>query len=113
MITVLHNSRCSKSREALKYLEDNKIPFTVENIIENPPSPEVLKSVLKKLGMRAEDLLRKNEKYYKEQLKGKPLSEDNLLEEMSAHPNLIQRPVLINGDRAVIGRPAENIQEIL
>ena len=113
MITVLHNNRCSKSREALQYLEERKIPFTIENIIENPPSPEALKSVLEKLGMRAEDLLRKNEKYYKEELKGKILSEDDLLKVMSQHPNLIQRPVFINGGRAVIGRPAENVREIL
>lgn len=111
--TLLHNARCSKSRAGLEFLEENKIDFDLRNIIQEPLSAEELKSVLKKLGMTAEELTRKNDALFKDQFKDKDLKEEDYLKILKVYPSLIERPILIKGDKAVIGRPLENFEKLL
>ena len=113
MIKIYHNNRCRKSREGLTLLEESNREFKVIHYLEHPPSPEELREILSKLAMSPEQLIRKNEAIWKDQFKGKELSDDQLVEAMSAHPKLIERPIVIRGEKAVIGRPASNILEIL
>lgn len=113
MITIYHNNRCSKSREGLCYLEDKKVDFQVINYIENTPTVAELKDLLKKLNIPALDLVRKKEAIWMEQFKGKELSEEEIIRAMIENPKLIERPIIVNGDKAVIARPTEKINEIL
>ena len=113
MIKIYHNNRCRKSREGLALLEEAKQEFEVVHYLEQPPTPEELKALLQKLGIRPEQLIRKNEAIWKEQFKGKELSDDALITAMSQFPKLIERPIVVKGDKAVIGRPASTILEIL
>ena len=113
MITIYHNGRCSKSRGALEILQEENIPHEVRWYLTEPLSARELKALLQKLAMKAEDLIRKNETYYKEQLKGKKLSQAEWIKEMLGHPELIQRPIVTNGDKAIVARPPERLQEIL
>ncbi len=114
MIMYLHNPRCSKSRQGLEYLKDEKgITPMVVKYLDTPLNFEEISQILKKLGMKASELIRKNEDYYKKELKGKDLSEEELIQAMAENPKLIERPIIINGAKAVIGRPVENIDTIL
>lgn len=111
---IYHNPRCSKSRQALALLEDNGIQPEVVLYLETPPSMEDLTTVLKKLGITARALLRKGEDEYKAlQLDNATLTENDLLAAMVAHPKLIERPIVIKGKKAMIGRPPENILQLL
>ncbi len=113
-LTLYHNPRCSKSRAALQLLEERDLQPIVVLYLDNPPSAEKLREVLNKLGMPARQLLRSGEDEYRElNLADSALDEEALIEAMVAHPRLIERPILIAGDRAVIGRPPENILELL
>lgn len=113
MATIYHNPRCSKSRQALALLEDKGIKTDVVLYLESPPDQKALRAILKKLGIAARDLLRKGEDEYKQlQLDNPALSDADLLNAMCAHPRLIERPIVINGNRAVIGRPPEKVLEI-
>jgi len=113
MIKIYHNNRCRKSREGLALLEEAKQEFEVVHYLEQPPTPEELRALLQKLGIRPEQLIRKNEAIWKEQFKGKELSDDALITAMSQFPKLIERPIVVKGDKAVIARPASTILEIL
>ena len=110
---ILHNPRCRKSREGLKILEDSGKDFTIVEYLKEPLTKEELTDVLSKLDMSAMDLVRKNEKEWKENFKGRELSEEEVVAAMVAHPKLIERPIVISGDRAVVGRPPENISQLL
>ena len=110
---ILHNPRCRKSREGLKILEDSGQDFTIVEYLKNPLTKEELSEVLSKLGMSAMELVRKNEKEWKENFKGLEMSEEEVVAAMVAHPKLIERPIVISGDRAVVGRPPENISQLL
>ncbi len=111
---IFHNPRCSKSRQTLALLEDNNIQPQVVLYLESPPSVDELKSVLKKLGIGARELMRKGEDEYKElHLDNEKLTENELIAAMAAHPKLIERPIVIKGKKAVIGRPPENILQLL
>ena len=110
---ILHNPRCRKSREGLKILEDSGKDFTVVEYLKEPLSQEELTDILSKLDMSAIDLVRKNEKEWKDNFKGRELKEDEIVAAMADHPKLIERPIVISGDRAVVGRPPENIHELL
>lgn len=110
---ILHNPRCRKSREGLKILEDSGQDFTIVEYLKNPLTKEELSELLSKLGMSAMDLVRKNEKEWKENFKGREISEEEVVAAMVAHPKLIERPIVISGDRAVVGRPPENISKLL
>ncbi|AJW61544.1 Arsenate reductase [Elizabethkingia miricola] len=112
-IQILHNSRCTKSREALQYLENQNIDFELINIIQNPLNKQEVASVLQKLGMKAEDLVRKSDALFKEKYVGQELDEDDWVNVLVDNPTLIQRPVVIKDNKAVIGRPLENIVDFL
>ncbi|MES2811018.1 MAG: arsenate reductase (glutaredoxin) [Bacteroidota bacterium] len=113
MITIYHNSRCSKSREGVCFLEDAKVDFQVINYLENTPTVAELKDLLKKLNIPALDLVRKKETIWVEYYKGKELSENEIIQAMVENPKLIERPIIVNGNKAVIARPTEKIKEIL
>jgi len=112
MVEIWHNSRCSKSRNGLKYLQEKGIEYKIREYLKNPPTKEELQEVLKKLGMKPSELIRKKEKLFKE-LNLKDKSEDELLEAMVEHPKLIERPIVINGNKAVVARPETQIEKIL
>ncbi len=113
MIKIYHNPRCGKSREGLKIVEDSGKDFELIKYLEDIPTKEELRLIITLLGINPEDLLRKNEVIWKENYRGKSLSDDEILDAMLAHPKLIERPIVINGNKAVIGRPPENIKSIL
>ncbi len=111
-VIIWHNSRCSKSRNAFNYLKDKDIEFEVNEYLKTPPTIEELKSILLKLNMKPSELIRSKEKTYKE-LNLKEASEDELLEAMVNNPKLIERPIVINKDKAIVARPLENIEKVL
>jgi len=110
---IYHNPRCSKSRQTLQLLEEKGISPEVILYLEDVPSKSDLKGILKKLEISAEKLIRKGEKDYKENFKGKNLSEDEWIDAMIKFPKLIERPIVIQGGKAVIGRPPEQVLELL
>ena len=113
MIKIYHNPRCRKSREGLEVLEKSGKAFEVVKYLENIPSKEELRDVLSCLGISPENLVRKNEAIWKENYRGKVLSDEEILDAMILNPKLIERPIVINGTKAVIGRPSESINGIL
>ena len=113
MIEIYHNPRCRKSREALKALEETGLEFRVVEYLKNPPDADTLSELLGKLRIPATELLRKNEAIWKEAYRGKELSNSEIIEAMAEHPKLIERPIVIKGDRAVIARPADRLHELL
>lgn len=114
MATIYHNPRCTKSRQALSLLEARGIKTDVVLYLESPPDAKTLKAILKKLDIPARELLRKGEDEYKQlKLDNPALTESELVSAMCANPRLIERPIVVNGNRAAIGRPPENILEIL
>ncbi|PHS73289.1 MAG: arsenate reductase (glutaredoxin) [Porticoccus sp.] len=114
MISIYHNPRCSKSRQTLALLEDRGLAPNIILYLENPPDRKSLKDILGKLGITARQLLRKGEDAYRENnLADEHLTETQLIDAMVANPKLIERPIVINGSRAALGRPPENVLEIL
>ena len=113
-ITIYHNPHCSKSRTTLDLLKEQNIEPTIIEYLINPPTPETLKELLKKLGLTAREIMREKEKPYSDNNLSDPaISEDDLLKIMSLNPILIERPIVVKGARAVLGRPPENIMELL
>ncbi|CAD5109060.1 arsenate reductase (glutaredoxin) [Zestomonas carbonaria] len=113
-LTLYHNPRCSKSRGALELLEARGLQPTIVRYLETPPSAAELRALLAKLGIGARQLLRTGEEEYKTLgLADASLGEEQLIDAMVAHPKLIERPILIAGDKAVIGRPPEKVLELL
>lgn len=110
---IYHNPRCKKSRETLSLLQEKNLDPEIVKYLDTPPSEKELKDVLDKLDIPAEKLIRKTEKIYKENYKGKKLSESEWIKAMVKHPKLIQRPIVIKGEKAVIGRPPENVLELV
>lgn len=114
MITIYHNPRCSKSRQALELLEARGETPVIVRYLETPLDADTLKSLLRALGLPARELLRTGEDEYRELGLADPaLDDDALVAAMAAHPRLIERPVVVRGKRAVIGRPPETILELL
>ena len=112
--TIYHNPRCSKSRLTLELLKDKGIDPEVILYLETPPSEKELVLILKKLNMEARELLRKGEAEFKEQnLSDTSKSEEDIIQAMVHFPKLMERPIVIYGDRAVIGRPPENVLKII
>ena len=110
---IYHNPRCSKSRQTLKILIDNGIePEILEYLIDVPTITE-LKTVLKKLGLAPIQILRKGEAVFKEKYKGQDLSDDQWLAAMVENPKLIERPIVIKGNKAILGRPPEKVLELI
>jgi len=112
-IKIWHNPRCSKSRDSFKLLEEKGINAHVVKYLENVPSKEELVELLKMLNMSARELMRTKETLYKELNLKDEDSEDALIEAMIRNPKLIERPIVIKGNRAVIGRPIENVMELI
>ncbi len=110
---IYHNPRCSKSREGLAILEASKMKFETIQYLDNPPTKEELTEVIKLLSIKPIDLIRKNEAIWKENYKGKTLSDSEIINAMVENPKLIERPIVINNGKAVIGRPPEIIKSIL
>lgn len=113
MIKIYHNPRCKKSREGLAILENSGKEFEVIKYLENPLSKKELSKIISLLGVTPLDLVRKNEKIWKENYKGKKLTDSEVILAMVKHPKLIERPIVINTEKAIIGRPPENINTIL
>lgn len=113
MIQIIHNNRCTKSRNALTYLEEEGYDYEVIEYLKEPMTVADLTEVIRKLGIAPVDLLRKGEAIYKEAYKGKDLSDAEWITAMVEHPKLIERPIVIKGDKAVVGRPLENVVELL
>ena len=112
-VKIWHNPRCSKSRDSFKLLEEKGIEAEVLKYLENVPTKEVLIELLKMLDMSARGLMRTKEAVYKELNLKDETSEASLIEAMIAHPQLIERPIVIRGNKAVIGRPIEKVIELL
>lgn len=110
---VYHNPRCRKSRESLQFLEEKGISPEIRLYLEEGLTSAEIKSLLKALDLKASDIVRKTERIFKENYKGKELSESALIKAMVDHPKLLQRPIIIKGKKAVIGRPKENILDLL
>jgi len=113
MITILHNQRCSKSRCAIDHLNQKGIEYKTVKYLEDTPSADELKEILSKLGKKPLEIIRKSEAIFKDEYKGKELSDDEWVEAMVKNPKLIERPIIINGDKAVIARPTELIDTII
>ena len=113
MIQIYHNSRCGKSRECLVFLENSGQKYEIIKYLEDVPSFEDLKEIIKKLGIKPIELVRKKEKIWIENFKDKTLTDDEIISAMISNPILIERPIVINGDKAVIARPLENAAAIL
>lgn len=113
MIKIFHNNRCSKSREACSILEEEGIKFETIEYLKTPPSQKEIKELLKMLKLKAEDVIRKSEPLFKEKFAGKKLSEAQWIKILADNPILIERPIIIKGNRAVIGRPPEKVLDLL
>ena len=113
-ITIYHNPKCSKSRQTLKLLQEQGInPVTIE-YLKNPPTVEKLKEILSLLGVSPRDLMRKKEDEYKElDLANSKLSDKDLIDFMVKHPILIERPIVLANGKAALGRPPEQVLDIL
>ncbi|WP_370897723.1 ArsC/Spx/MgsR family protein [Chryseobacterium gossypii] len=110
LVKVLHNGNCSKSNAVLEYLDENGVPFEMINIMEDPLSVLEIKTVLKKLNQSVFHIIRKTEKLYQEKFADKNYSEEEWIKILSENPSLIQRPILIKGSVAMLGRPIENVK---
>ena len=110
---IYHNTRCRKSREGVQYLTDKKINFEIFDYLKEGVSKDDIKSILKKLNMSAIELVRKNEKIWKDNFKGKELKEEKIISILCEEPKLIERPIIVHKNKAVIGRPKENIDNLL
>ncbi len=113
MMTIYHNPRCRKSRETLRLIEESGEPYQIVEYLKEPLSANELKELLSMLEMEAPALVRKNEAIWKEQYRGKELDEGQILKAMEEHPKLMERPVVVRGKKAVLGRPPENVHALL
>lgn len=112
-IVLLHNPRCSKSREALAILEKENRNIVIKEYLKIPLSKKELEQILMKLGLSAESLVRKKEKLFTEKFKNKKFSEEEWVQILIENPVLIERPIVIDGYKAVVGRPPELVLELL
>lgn len=113
MLKIYHNPRCSKSRQGLQILEEANVPFEIINYLNHPPTIDELTKLIKTLNISPIQLVRKGETVWKENYKGKTLTDSQIIEAMATHPKLIERPIVIDGDKAVIGRPPTLIKDLL
>mgnify|MGYP000001015541 FL=1 len=110
---IYHNPRCSKSRQTLALIQENGVEPEVLLYLENIPTANELKELLSKLGISPMQLIRKGEKDWKENYKGKELSDEQIIEAMITHPKLIERPIVVKDNKAILGRPPENALELI
>jgi arsenate reductase (glutaredoxin) len=113
MITLYHNTLCSKSRCTVEILKKHKVDVEIIEYLKCPPSEKDLKIILKKLNMNAEDIVRKKESLFQQKFSGKKFSEKEWIRILVKNPILIERPIAVKGNKAVIGRPPENVEQLL
>ncbi|MCW1148427.1 arsenate reductase (glutaredoxin) [Flavobacterium lacisediminis] len=113
MITIYHNPRCTKSREGLCEIENLNQPFEIRKYLDEPFTKNELEEVITKLNISPIELVRTKESIWIENFKGKKLSDSQIIQAMLENPKLIERPIIVNGNKAVIARPKEKINEIL
>jgi arsenate reductase len=112
-LTVYHNPRCRKSREAVQYLEDKGLSFDIVKYLEQSFDKNILGEVLKKIEKKPSEILRKNEVLWKKEYASKDFSEDQILQLLVEQPKLIERPIVTTTDKGVLARPIENLMEFL
>jgi len=113
-VTIYHNPRCSKSRQTLALLEEKGVAPDIVEYLKTPPSAAELKAILKKLGLKPQEIVRTTDARYAELgLKERAVSEDDLIALMAENPVLIERPIVVYGNKAAIGRPPETVLAIL
>ena len=113
MITIYHNPRCQKSRQALALLNDNGQDIVIKEYLKEPPTKEELRQVIDLLDIKPLQLVRKNEAEFKDHFKGQDLTDEEWIEAMTKYPKLIERPIVITDKKAILGRPPENVLEVL
>ncbi len=113
MITIYHNPRCTKSREGLCELEILNQPFQLRKYLDEPFTKDELEEVIKKLNIKPIELVRTKESIWIENYKNKTLTDVEIINAMLAHPKLIERPIIVKGDKAIIARPKEKIKDLL
>jgi arsenate reductase len=112
-VTIYHNPKCTKSRQTLALLEERHVDAKVIEYLKTPPSAAELKAIVARLGIKPEQLVRKGEDIYRQKYAGKTLSDAQWIEAMIKDPILIERPIVVRGPRAAIGRPPENVLPLL
>ncbi|HRF05235.1 arsenate reductase (glutaredoxin) [Accumulibacter sp.] len=112
-LRIYHNKRCSKSRAACQLIAERGIDAEIVDYLATPPSREELRALLDKLGLKPEEIVRRGEAVFKEHYAGRTLSDEEWLEALATHPILIERPIAVRGERAVLGRPPEKVLELL
>lgn len=112
MYKIYHNPRCKKSRAGLKYLESKGLTFEIEHYLQDGLSENILQEILDKSGLKPIDLVRKQEEKYRKELKNKEISDQEWLHIIVDNPKLLQRPIVIRGDKAVLADPPENIDSL-
>jgi len=113
MTTIYHNPRCSKSRQCLAILEEKNEDLEIIKYLDTPITKEKLTEIIKLLDIKPIDLVRKNEAIWKEKFKGKDITDKQLIQAMCDYPKLIERPIVIKNNKAMIGRPPEKVIDIL
>ena len=112
-LRIYHNKRCSKSRAACQLIAERGVDAEIVDYLATPPSRDELRELLRKLRMKPEQLVRRGEAVFKEHYAGRSLSDDEWLEALATHPILIERPIVVRGEQAVLGRPPEKVLELL
>lgn len=110
---IYHNPRCSKSRETLKLITDNGVTPEIIDYLKTPPSKKEITDLVEKLDVKPEMIIRKGESIYKENYKGKTLTDEEWVDAMVLHPKLMERPIVIKGNKAIIGRPPTLVLELV
>ena len=113
MIKIYHNTRCSKSRDVCTILEKKKVKTEIVEYLKTPPTQKEIKELLKMLGMKAEEVVRKGEPIYKEKFASKKLTEAQWIKALAENPILIERPIIVKGNKAIIGRPPESVLKFI
>ena len=113
MIQIFHNPRCGKSRDCLAFLQQSGQEFEIIKYLEDVPTFEELSSIIQKLGIKPIELVRQKEKIWVENFKDKKMSDDEVIQSMISNPILIERPIVINGNKAIIARPIEKAVAII
>ena len=112
-VQILHNPRCGKSREALKLLQDERCEIEIIEYLKNIPTKKELKNILDKLGLKAFDIVRKKEAVFLEKFKNKTFTNDEWIQILIENPILIERPIVIDGYKAIVGRPPELVIDLI
>ncbi|WP_309612995.1 ArsC/Spx/MgsR family protein [Flavobacterium sp.] len=113
MLQILHNARCGKSRDCLAFITESKQHFEIINYLENPLNVDELKALIKKLKIKPIELVRQKETIWIDKYKGKSLTDPDIIKALAKHPILIERPIVIDGDKAIIGRELTKLKDFI